>query len=79
MGFSSVNSAIVWSIVAGAALAYVAGLAHRAEAQLSPRGEWTQRTPWGDLNLQGEWTSEGEFGVPLERPRKFGTRRVPDR
>ena len=74
MGFSNVSSATVWSIVAGAALAYVAGLAHRAEAQLTPRGEWTQRTQWGDPNLQGEWTSEGEFGVPFERPEQFGTR-----
>jgi hypothetical protein len=24
--------------------------------------------------LQGEWTSEGEYGVPLERPQQFGTR-----
>ncbi len=74
MGFSNVSSATVWSIVAGAAFANVAGLAHRAEAQLIPRGEWTQRTPWGDPNLQGEWTSEGEFGVPFERPEQFGTR-----
>jgi hypothetical protein len=24
--------------------------------------------------LQGEWTSEGEYGVPFERPSQFGTR-----
>jgi len=35
---------------------------------------WTEHTPWGDPNLQGEWTSEGEYGVPIERPREFGTR-----
>jgi hypothetical protein len=32
------------------------------------------RTAWGDPDLQGEWTSEGEYGVPLERPAEFGTR-----
>ena len=32
------------------------------------------RTAWGDPDLQGEWTSEGEYGVPLERPAQFGTR-----
>src|SRR4249920_170363 len=32
------------------------------------------RTPWGDPDLQGEWTSEGEYGVPFERPPQFGTR-----
>ena len=35
---------------------------------------WRERTPWGDPDLQGEWTSEGEYGVPLERPAQFGTR-----
>ena len=23
---------------------------------------------------RGEWTTEGEYGVPLERPAQFGTR-----
>jgi hypothetical protein len=32
------------------------------------------RTPWNDPDLQGEWTSEGEYGVPIERPPQFGTR-----
>jgi hypothetical protein len=35
---------------------------------------WADRTSWGDPDLQGEWTSEGEYGVPLERPPQFGTR-----
>ena len=35
---------------------------------------WSGRTPWGDPDLQGEWTSEGEYGVPFERPAQFGTR-----
>jgi hypothetical protein len=34
-----------------------------------------ERTSWGDPKLEGEWTSEGEFGVPFERPRDLGTRR----
>ena len=37
-------------------------------------GAQTARTPWGDPDLQGEWTSEGEYGVPFERPPQFGTR-----
>jgi hypothetical protein len=32
------------------------------------------RTPWGDPDLQGDWTSQGELGVPFERPTEFGTR-----
>jgi hypothetical protein len=37
-------------------------------------GAWNERTPWGDPDMQGEWTSEGEYGVPLERQAQFGTR-----
>ena len=31
-------------------------------------------TPWGSADLQGTWTSEGELGVPFERPAQFGER-----
>jgi hypothetical protein len=43
-------------------------------AQAAREGSWNERTPWGDLDLQGEWTTEGEYGVPLERPAQYGTR-----
>jgi hypothetical protein len=43
-------------------------------AQTRDEAVWNQRTPWGDPDLQGEWTSEGEYGVPMERPVQFGTR-----
>ena len=46
----------------------------RAVGAQAGAGTWTQRTLWGDPDLQGEWTSEGEYGVPLERPAQFGTR-----
>ena len=32
------------------------------------------RTPWGEPDLQGTWTSQAELGVPFERPAAFGTR-----
>src|SRR5689334_1310271 len=35
---------------------------------------WRARTAWGDPDLHGEWTSEGEYGVPFERPAQYGTR-----
>ncbi len=34
------------------------------------------RTPWGEPDLQGTWTSQPELGVPFERPAAFGTRQV---
>ena len=47
-------------------------------AQASREGAWTARTLWGDPDLQGEWTSEGEYGVPFERPAQYGTRQFLD-
>ena len=32
------------------------------------------RTPWGDPDLQGTWSSEAALGVPIERPAQFGDR-----
>jgi len=34
------------------------------------------RTPWGDPDLQGVWTSEPELGVPFERAPELGDRRT---
>jgi hypothetical protein len=34
------------------------------------------RTPWGEPDLQGTWTSEAELSVPFERPREHGTRQT---
>jgi len=45
-----------------------------ADAQTNRNTTWSERTPWGDPDLQGEWTSEGEYGVPFERPPQLGTR-----
>jgi hypothetical protein len=45
-----------------------------AGIQAGRDGTWSVRTAWGDPDVQGEWTSEGEYGVPLERPPQFGAR-----
>ena len=50
------------------------GMPRLEGAQTSREATWTGRTLWGDPDLQGEWTSEGEYGVPFERPPQFGTR-----
>ena len=34
------------------------------------------RTPWGDPDLQGVWTSEPELGVPFERAPELGERQT---
>jgi hypothetical protein len=46
-----------------------APLAQRQAAPGSATRPWTEtRTPWGDPDLQGVWTSDNNFSVPLERP-----------
>jgi hypothetical protein len=66
------------TIVAGAfAMAVSAHLmwtTHAAGAQTRSDARWRARTPWGDPDLHGEWTTEGEYGVPFERPTQYGTR-----
>ena len=56
------------------AIATSVWLSTSTAAQTTHDRNWTQRTAWGDLDLQGEWTSEGEYGVPFERPAQYGTR-----
>ena len=58
---------------------HVGWLTRTADAQTRGQATWSARTPWGDPEFQGEWTSEGEYGVPFERPPQFGTQTVPDR
>ena len=59
--------------LASAASTHLVAQPRPAGTQVSGNG-WMGRTLWGDPDLQGEWTSEGEYGVPLERPAPFGTR-----
>src|SRR5207302_9836887 len=33
------------------------------------------KTPWSDPDLQGTWTSDDTWGVPMERPAQYGDRR----
>jgi len=35
----------------------------------------TARTPWGDPDFSGVWSSDDMRGIPRERPDEFGTRR----
>src|SRR6266853_4254543 len=36
---------------------------------------WTMpKTPWGDPDLQGTWTSDDCIGTPLNRPASLGDR-----
>jgi tannase/feruloyl esterase len=37
-----------------------------------------RKTPWGDPDLQGNYTNKYEYGTPFERPREFEGRRLED-
>jgi len=66
--------AITACVFATATLVHLPGSTRAAGAQTIGAGTWSERTSWGDPDLQGQWTSEGEYGVPFERPQQFGTR-----
>jgi hypothetical protein len=71
------KSGITWTITAGVlaiTVVHLCEVTRAAGAQASRDVAWSERTSWGDPDLQGEWTSEGEYGVPFERPSEFGTR-----
>jgi hypothetical protein len=65
---------------------FCAGLPHgpaagqtAAAAGTPASGVWqVPRTPWGHPDLQGVWTSDEEYGVPLERPVKYGEQALLD-
>lgn len=51
--------------------AALSGLATQRQGASAPtqQSPWTHpRTPWGDPNLEGVWTTDNNFSVPLERP-----------
>src|ERR1700679_4008054 len=48
----------------------------KAPAIKAPDASWkVPRTRWGHPDLQGVWTSDDLQGVPVERPKEYGTRR----
>jgi hypothetical protein len=67
------------SVAAGLAAAVATLAAMSAFAQVtkvaSASEEYSQpRTPWGDPDLQGTWTSDNCIRTPLNRPAQFGDR-----
>ena len=46
-----------------------------AAAQAPKTKNWTQpKTPWGDPDVQGTWTSDDCIGTPMNRPANLGDR-----
>ena len=55
-------AALVLSLISSAAFA------QSASTYSAPK------TPWGDPDLQGIWSGDSAFGIPMQRPASFGTR-----
>jgi hypothetical protein len=54
----------------------LAGDPREQSSSSRPPSASVPRTPWGDPDLQGTWTSDGDAGVPFERPAEFGERQT---
>ena len=56
--------------------AIVVGWLSVSAAGQVPIGYTAPRTPWGDPDIQGLFTTDDELGVPFERPAAMGTRQT---
>jgi hypothetical protein len=55
---------------------FAATMAAQSHPEVADPGKaWTQKTPWGDPDLSGAWTSDDMRGVPRERAAEYTTRR----
>jgi hypothetical protein len=79
------NSFLVSMLASSAALVGIALTAQPMLGQAAASGQaqkpaptaksWTQpKTPWGDPDLQGTWTSDDCIGAQMNRPANFGER-----
>jgi len=72
------NSSITGSVrVTHAVSLGIVALCAIAAASARAAGNWAlPKTAWGDPDLQGMWTSDDSIGVPFERPRRYGNRKL---
>jgi hypothetical protein len=70
------RNALLTPLAAALAVAALASQTAVAQNKTAPAAKsWTQpKTPWGDPDLQGTWTSDDCIGTPLQRPANLGDR-----
>jgi hypothetical protein len=64
--------------VLGIALACMAACKPRAPSTPASEARSQPLTSWGDPDLQGVWTSDNNFAIPLERPPEFADKEFLD-
>ena len=60
------------------ALAVPVSVAAQSASRASSASSSPPRTPWGDPDIQGNYTNLWEVGTPFERPEQFAGRRIED-
>jgi hypothetical protein len=61
-------------LLASAALHAQSAPAAPAKAAAPAKPYTVSRTPWGDPDISGVWTSDAAIGIPMQRPDQFGGR-----
>ncbi|MBV9742907.1 MAG: hypothetical protein JO099_04030, partial [Acidobacteriia bacterium] len=65
-------SAAVLAAAGSLALLTRPAFGQAAKTALSTKSWTPPKTPWGDPDLQGTWTSDDCIGAPLNRPANLG-------
>src|SRR5881296_2241044 len=76
-GLHSLRSLGIAMLVPVAILAQAPKAAPKAASKAAPKAWTAPKTPWGDPDLQGTWTSDDYIGVPMQRPANLGSRQAP--
>jgi hypothetical protein len=79
LGYVHVSALLAAVAVVVVADAPVAGQTSAAanktgSSKVGDKAWTTPKTPWGDPDLQGTWTTDSAFGIPLQRPQQFAGR-----
>jgi hypothetical protein len=70
-----IGCALVAALAAGATAIPLAAQRSAASGVVNGKKAWTPpRTPWGDPDIAGIFTTDDELGVPFERPDQFAGR-----
>jgi hypothetical protein len=78
LGLTAVVACVMTSPVRGQAPASASD-ASPGKQKASAKAAYTApRTPWGDPDLQGNYTNKYEQGTPFERPDEFAGRKIED-
>jgi hypothetical protein len=75
------GAAALFVVMSWTAVSLTAQVVTTSSTGVSPRsttGRTAPRTPWGDPDLQGNYTNKYEYGTPFERPAAFKGRRLED-